>query len=144
MGNVSDQVNDASASDKPLVTYYYVDEAGDPILFNRKKKVAVGNDGCSRFFILGKLAVANPDELAAAFRELRKELLADPYLAEFPSMQPERRKTARMFHAKDDLPEVRREVFKLLLGFDVRFFAVVRNKMEIVRKVQEHNKRNSV
>lgn len=144
MVNASDQVAGADPSGKPLVTYYYVDEAGDPILFNRKKKVAVGNEGCSRYFILGKLAVANPDELAAAFRKLRKELLSDPYFAEFPSMQPERRKTARMFHAKDDLPEVRREVFKLLLGFDIRFFAVVRDKMEIVKKVQEHNKRNSV
>jgi len=35
-----------------------------------------------------------------------------------------------MFHAKDDVPEVRREVLKLLLAQKVRFYAVVRDKQE--------------
>ena len=65
--------------------------------------------------------------------------MADPYFAGVPSMSPKQRKTARMFHAKDDVAEVRREVFKLLLDFDVRFYAVVRDKQVIAEKVQAHN-----
>ena len=41
-------------------------------------------------------------------------------------MRPERNKTALMFHAQDDVPEVRREVFKVLAQHDVKFYAVVR------------------
>ena len=75
--------------------------------------------------------------MAKALNDLRQSLLADPYFAGVPSMQPQHRKTARMFHAKDDVSEVRREVFKLLLGFDVRFYAIVRNKRVIADKVLE-------
>jgi hypothetical protein len=45
------------------------------------------------------------------------------------------------FHAKDDLPEVRREVFKWLAEQSIRFYAVVRDKRVIVQKVLEHNQR---
>jgi hypothetical protein len=40
--------------------------------------------------------------------------LADPYFKGVPSMQADAKKTALFFHAKDDLPEVRREVFRVL------------------------------
>lgn len=121
--------------------FYYVDEAGDPHLFNRKNQVIVGKDGCSRYFVLGKLDVAEPDRLAEAMTDLRRRLLADPYFAGVPSMAPGSRKTARIFHAKDDVGEVRREVFQLLMRFDVRFYAVVREKRVIAKRVQEHNQR---
>jgi len=120
--------------------FYYVDEAGDPHLFNAKGRVIVGSEGCSRFFIMGKLDVSDPDGVAKALNDLRQSLLADPYFAGVPSMSPEQRKTARMFHAKDDVAEVRREVFQLLVGLDVRFYAVVRDKQVIAQKVLEHNK----
>ena len=144
MGSSADQSQDANTPNKLGATYYYVDEAGDSNLFNRKKKVIVGLDGCSRFFILGKLEVPDPDYLAQNLNKLRADLLADPYFAGVPSMLPEQLKTTRMFHAKDDVPEVRREVFKLLLDFEIRFHAVVRDKIKIANKVREHNKKNSV
>jgi hypothetical protein len=121
-----------------VVRYYYVDEAGDPSVFDRKGRIIAGSAGCSRFFILGKLEVAEPDRLAAALNGLRHQLLADPYFAGVPSMSPAQRKTARMFHAKDDVAEVRREVFRLLLQFDLRFYAVVRDKRVIADKVLTH------
>jgi len=54
-------------------------------------------------------------------------------------MQPEQRKTALAFHAKDDVPEVRREVYKVLLRHDVRFYAVVRDKRDLVAYVRQRN-----
>jgi len=120
--------------------YYFVDEAGDAVLFNRKGRVIVGTEGCSRYFILGLLDVTDPTSLHAQMEDLRARLLADPYFRGVPSMQPEARKTALAFHAKDDLPEVRREVFALLRRIKgLRFFAVVKDKQRVVDYVRQRN-----
>lgn len=94
--------------------HYYVDEAGHPVLFDGKGRILVGSEGCSTYFAVGLLDVPDPQGLGADVNNLRKDLLADPYFKDVPSMQPDQKKTALYFHAKDDLPEVRREVFKLL------------------------------
>ncbi len=135
----SDATDDAETT-RPQHHFYYVDEAGDPTLFNRKGRLIVDTEGCSRFFILGKLDVKHPTELATALNTLRQKLLNDPYFAGVPSMSPAKRKTARMFHARDDVAEVRRDVFRLLLDFDVRFYAVVRDKKVIAQKVLDFNR----
>ena len=124
------------------VIHYFVDESGDPTIFNRKGRIIIGNDGCSGYFMLGKLGIDDPDGLTVELNTLRAELLADPYFKDVPSMQLDNRKTALAFHAKDDLPEVRREVFKLLLKHDVRFYAVVRNKQDLAAYVQQQNERD--
>jgi hypothetical protein len=117
----------------PDEIHSYVDEAGDPTLFGRKRGsgIIVGNDGCSKFFIMGKLEVADPKSLSEKLTTLRHELLADPYFAGVESFKPERPKTAHGFHANNDLPEVRYQVFKLLreMGEALRFHAVVADKM---------------
>ncbi len=98
----------------PSIRHYFVDEAGDATLFDRHGRIIVGTEGCSRYFILGLLNNPQPDRLGRDLEELRASLLSDPYFAKVPSMQPEAKKTALAFHAKDDVPEVRREVFHLL------------------------------
>lgn len=116
--------------------HLYVDEAGDPALFNSAGKVLPGSNGCSSYFILGKIEVDKPDELAAALTSLRQELLADSYFAGVESFKPERGKTAHLFHAKDDLPEVRYKVFELLrkAGDGLRFYAVVKDKLVLIKE----------
>ena len=99
--------------------HYFVDEAGDGTLFNKRKQTVVAREGCSRCFILGVLEVVDPVRLDEELESLRSNLRADPYLAKVPSMQPERRKTALAFHAKDDCAEVRREVYRVLMVHDV-------------------------
>jgi hypothetical protein len=124
----------------PTFRHYFVDEAGDPSLFKKRGKPIVGRDGCSKFFMLGVADVAAPKTVADELETLRLRLLADPYFKGIPSFDPARRKTAIMFHAKDDLAEVRREVFTVLLKHDIRFYAVVRDKQAILDKVIEHQK----
>ena len=121
----------------PSIRYYFVDEAGDGTLFSKRGRVIVGMEGCSHFFILGLLDVPDTESLAREMEELRAGLLADPYFRGVPSMQPEAKKTALAFHAKDDLPEVRREVFNLLLRHNLRFFAVVRDKRNALQRALE-------
>lgn len=122
--------------------YYFVDEGGDSTLFASKGKVIINTPGCSRFFILGLLDVPNPQILRQKFFDLHQQLLSDLYFKNVPSMQPNQRKTALAFHAKDDLPEVRREVFMLLRSMpDLRFFAVVADKQRVLEYVHQQNKR---
>jgi hypothetical protein len=129
--------------DLPSTLHFFVDEAGDPTLFDAKGRILVGQDGCSKTFILGKLDVEDPAALHRALEHLRTDLLADPYFKRVPSMQAERGKTARAFHAKDDVPEVRREVFKVLMRFDLRFYGVVRHKASLLDYVRQRNEREA-
>jgi Protein of unknown function (DUF3800) len=122
---------------------YFVDEAGDATIFGSRGKVLVGNDGCSRFFTLGLADVEESEKLAAELVALRAQLLADPYFKDVPSMQAAERKTALFFHAKDDLPEVRREVFKILQRHKIRFSAIVRDKLRVLAYVRGQNEINS-
>lgn len=123
---------------------YFVDEAGDPTLFGARGKVLVGRDGCSRYFILGLADSEEPLRLTADLAALQARLIADPYFKDVPSMQSEQRKTALFFHAKDDLPEARREVFGLLQRHSIRFSAVVRDKLAILAYVRRRNEADPV
>lgn len=125
-------------SNKEEVRYFYVDETGDPTLFDKKGKIIVGDEGISKVFIVGVAQVTDPDYVKHELNKLRTSLVEDPYFADVPSMQPNTRKTALFFHAKDDLAEVRREVFKLLPKLNVKVHVVVRRKNEFANHVKEH------
>src|SRR5437764_14903360 len=101
----------SEGANAPLVMHYFIDEAGTPTLFGHRGRIMVGQEGCSQFFLLGKLEVGDPTALATVLHELRQELLADPFFKSAPSMLPDAGKTAVIFHAKDDLPEARYRVF---------------------------------
>lgn len=93
---------------------FFVDEAGDTTLFDKKGSIIVGETGNSKVFMVGVAMVSDPRNVRIELNNLRQSLLKDPYFSGVPSMQPEAQKTCLYFHAKDDLPEVRREVFNLL------------------------------
>ena len=122
--------------------FHFVDEAGDTTLFGRYGKVLVGTEAASRFFIVGRLEVDDLPALESDITALRAELMADPLLQAVPSMQAAAGRTALFFHAKDDVPEVRREVFKLLLRHDLRMSAVVKEKHHLLANVRGHEAAN--
>ncbi|MEW5956518.1 MAG: hypothetical protein AB1801_02260 [Chloroflexota bacterium] len=115
---------------------YFVDEAGDLNLFNKRGQVIVGQAGVSRFFMVGVAYLPDPDEAGRQLAALRQELLADPYFKGVPSMQPETQKTALTFHAKDDVSEVRREVFKLLPHLGAKVQVAIRSKVALAQEAQ--------
>ena len=55
----------------PLQRHYFVDEAGDPVMFDAKGRALPGLEGCSRHFILGVLDVADPVALGVELDALR-------------------------------------------------------------------------
>ena len=121
---------------------YFVDETGDGVIFDSKGRVLVGTGKVQDYFTVGMVECRALKALAEDLATLRAQLLADPYFKGVPSMQPDAKKTALFFHAKDDLPEVRREVFKVIERHDLSFYAVVRTMSAVARKVQARNEKD--
>ncbi len=108
--------------------HFFIDEAGDLTIFNKRGRSMLGQNGVSKCFMVGVAEIENPAAAATRLEGLRTELLNDPYFAGASSLQPERRKTAVMFHAKDDLPEVRWRVYEQLRGLNIRVAVAIRRK----------------
>ncbi|HPS40085.1 MAG TPA: hypothetical protein PL124_11765 [Candidatus Cloacimonadota bacterium] len=119
--------------EKRAVRHIFVDESGDLTLFDKRGRVMLGSDGVSRIFMLGFADIAKPDVLRRELKELRVSLLKDPYFSSVPSFDPLRNKTACGFHAKDDLPEVRRIVFELLHKHDIKVQIAILRKSILVQ-----------
>lgn len=121
---------------------YFVDETGDGVIFDGKGRVLVGTGKVPDYFTVGMVECWTIDRLTQELADLRIHLVADPYFKGVPSLQPEAKKTALFFHAKDDPPEVRREVFKVIERHDLSFYAVVRTMSAVARRVKERNGRD--
>jgi len=118
------------------VVYFFVDESGDPTFYDRKGSLIIGEEGCSIILILGFIKTEDPKKLRREIEDQRKKFLADPYLKGIPSL----RKTSVSFHAKDDCPEVRQAVFKLLPKLDFKAEIYVARKVEKVFKSKYRSK----
>lgn len=113
---------------QPGVNYFFVDESGDPTFYDRKGNYIVGQDGCSPLLLLGFIETQDPAPIRSAMLELQQEITADLYFRDVPSLA----RTRLAFHAKDDLPEIRYRVFKLLSRLDFKAQFVVARKVESV------------
>lgn len=132
---------DEKASESPPHPYF-VDETGDGVIFDAKGRVLVGTGKVQDYFTVGMVECWTLPALTTELAALRTQLLADPYFKGVPSLQPAAKKTALFFHAKDDLPEVRREVFRVLQQHDFAFHAVVRTMAAVARRVKARNERD--
>lgn len=121
---------------KPGRAWYFVDEAGDPNFYSSRGKYIVGTGGCSPVLALGFMQTSNPEPIRQAVVRLQQEIIRDPYFQGVPSLA----KTARMFHAKDDVPEVRYLFFKLIAQLDIRAHIIVARKIEHMFLNYDHAK----
>jgi hypothetical protein len=121
---------------------YFIDESGDGLLFDAKGWVKPAEKGGLKHFYLGLADVDDPDGLTDSLSDLRARLMADSYFRNVPSMQPDAGKTAVFFHAKDDLAEVRREVFGLLVEQDIRFLAEIKSMEKVLSYVRYQNQKD--
>lgn len=119
--------------------YFFVDESGDPVFYSRKGENIVGKEGCSEILILGLVRTENPKSLREQMLKLKNEIANDDYLRGIPSLA----KTKIAFHAKDDVPEIREKVFKLIKNLDFKAELVVGRKKENIFK-QRHRGNESV
>ena len=119
--------------------HYFVDESGSGVLFNRKGRVIIGEEGTPRYFALGLLAVNDPAMLDHQIATLQQQVELDPYFADVPSVQKRRVEGGFYFHATDDVPEIRKWMFELLLASEVKFSAVVKDMVEVLEYVRRRN-----
>ena len=122
---------------------YYVDEAGDGVLFGRKGRVIIDEINARRYFMLGMVRCHNDRDAADRLESLRKSLLSNPLYSGIPSMAPDGDKTARYFHAKDDHNEIRAKVYELLTEIDFKFFAVIKDMRKVLDYVKSRNQMDS-
>jgi len=118
--------------------YYFVDEAGNPAIWGRRRRDLRIGGSDSQYFMMGLADIRGVRAESDSLNALRVELLADPALAGITSLQPARKKTALQFHAKDDHPRVRERVFDFICrpDLDLRFYAVVRDKRAVLESVE--------
>ena len=115
-----------------LPTYHYhrfLDEAGDTTFYGKGKVPLIGSEGVSYYFLLGMLTINESlDIVRDKVIGLQNSIVSDPYLAEVSSIQKKKNYNGYYVHAKDDVPEVRKMVFELLMSIDCKFDAVVGKK----------------
>ena len=109
-------------------SWFFVDESGDPTFYDRKGNLIVGQMGCSPILLLGFIETQTPQALRQGLLSLQQEILNDPYFQGVPSLE----KTRVAFHAKDDLPEIRFQLYKLLATLEFKAQFIVARKIERV------------
>lgn len=122
---------------------YFVDEAGDGVLFGPMGRDRLEDEDAPMFFMLGMVRCADAADAARQLADLRTALQKNPLYATIYSLKPEVKKTARAFHAKDDHAEIRSKVFELLVGLDFKFYAVVKDMRAVREYVERRNAMDS-
>lgn len=118
--------------------YFFVDEAGDPIFYDRYGDLIVGNEGCSKILILGIIRTENPKIIRQNLADIRNQIAKDKYFQGIPSLK----KSLIAFHATDDCPEIRQLVFKAITAMDIKVKIYVARKIEAVFRKKYHAKEN--
>lgn len=121
----------------------YLDEAGDTTFYGKGKVNIVGQPGISKCFILGLVKFKEPlREVRKQVIKLQRQVIADPYFAEIPSIRKKINKAGFYFHATDDIPEVRKVFYDYIKKVDCSFEAVVGRKIQGLY-VNKHNSKEA-
>lgn len=119
---------DAQAPLKKI--HRFLDEAGDPTFFGKRRVPILGKEGVSLCFGLGMVKFSKPiAEVRAQVEELCRTIEADDYLNCIPSVRKRIQAGGFFFHAKDDPPEVRERLFKWIRQTDCSLEMVVGRKI---------------
>ncbi|HEY0261775.1 MAG TPA: DUF3800 domain-containing protein [Chitinophagales bacterium] len=122
----------------------FLDEAGDTTFFGRNKlPLVLGSNGVSKYFILGMLQVNEPiDGLRAKIRTLQTKVEGTKFYNQVPSVKKLISKGGFYFHAKNDIPELRKEFFDFILTLDCSIEIIVAEK-DVERFVSKHNRKDA-
>ena len=92
--------------------HYFLDEAGDTTFYGKGKVPIMGKEGVSQTFMLCMVSFKTPlAELKESILLLAKKISESAYYKDVPSVVKRLEKGNFYFHAKDDLPEIRKEFF---------------------------------
>ena len=116
-------------SDKKLHSVHrFLDEAGDCTFYGKRRKNILGTEGVSNCFVLGMVKFKEPLEpIRKEVIELQSNIQNDPYF-KVPSVIKKMNSAGFFFHAKDDIPEIRKIFFDFIIQKKLSFEAVVARK----------------
>ena len=110
--------------------HHFLDEAGDSTFYGKGKIPIIGTNGVSNVFILGMLTVNEPlPQLRERIIELQKSVETNIYYKNIPSVVKRVEKGGFYFHAKDDIPELRKEFYDFILKTECSLQVVVGRKI---------------
>lgn len=66
------------------IRHYYVDEAGDLTLFDKRGRIMLGKNGVSNTFMIGVVRLENPLLVGEKLEALRSSLLVDERFKNIP------------------------------------------------------------
>ena len=120
--------------------HVFIDEAGDTTFFGKGKENIVGQNGASSTFMLGMVQVKdNLTYIRQKIEQKALEIENSIYYAKVPSVQKRIQKYGKfVFHAKDDIPEIRKEFYDFLLSLDFSLQVVVGRKIMSLF-IKKHN-----
>lgn len=121
------EVNDTQPAKLHLHQYHrFLDEAGDTTFYGKGKIPIIGNQGVSRYFLIGMLTLHEPvADVRKRIVTLQEQIASDAYFEAVPSIQKKKNAMGYFLHAKDDVPEVRKMAFELIAGINCQFDVVV-------------------
>ena len=120
----------------------FIDEAGDPNFYGKGGTVIVGQEGVSLCFCLGMVDFKNTnlDEVRILIEKKAQEISNFQYYQNIPSVKKRIAKYGKfIFHAKHDLPEIRKEFFDLIKGIKFSTQVMVGRKIPDLF-IKKHNK----
>jgi len=116
------------ANSKLHNVHRFLDEAGDCTFYGKKRKNIIGSDGVSNCFILGMVKFKELlPELRMEIADLQTQIQNDAYF-QVPSVVKKKNSGGFFFHAKDDIPEIRKLFFDFILSKKLSFEAIVARK----------------
>ncbi len=127
----------------------FIDEAGDANFFGKGGVNLIGKEGISKTFSLGMITIKtneksnNINTIRQKIQNLAQKIENSNYYNTVPSVKKRIQKYGTfVFHAKDDIPEIRKEFLDLLLEIPFTFQCVVVRKIPNLF-IKKHNKKES-
>lgn len=110
--------------------HFFLDEAGDMTFYGKGRIPIIGTDGVSKAFILGMVKFnANLSKIRNELINFQNYIANSPYYRSVDSVKKRVNKGGYYFHAKDDLPEIRKEFFDWILNIDFSFHCAIGRKI---------------
>jgi hypothetical protein len=108
----------------------FLDEAGDTTFYGKGGVPILGTNGVSNCFILGTVKFNHDLKvLRDKIFQLQHDIEKSSYYSSVPSVKKRIEKGGFYFHAKDDLPEIRKEFYDFIKSIECSFHAVVGRKI---------------
>lgn len=121
----------------------FLDEAGDTTFFGKGKTPIIGFNGVSKSFAIGMVRFNEPlDEIREKIIAFQNKIATHPLYKDIPSVKKRVENGGFYFHAKDDLPELRKDFFDLINTFDCSIQIIVAKK-NVTRFVHKHNAKDA-